>query len=82
MATIEVNKDNSLTLAMSEDERTTYDGLPAGQLAEFITLWLSERFKDSWKARIEKLSTPQKKILVGYLSDVADLKPDKPEDPQ
>lgn len=72
MATIQVNQDHSLTLVLSEEERTTYDGLPPGQLAEFLTLWLEERFKTVWRTKIESLSTPQKLVLVGYLRDVID----------
>lgn len=77
MATITVNPNNTLALNLDEGERMTYDGLPAGQLAEFITLWLTERFNDGWRAKLEGLSTPQKRIIAGYLTDVAELKPEK-----
>lgn len=78
MATITVNPDNTLALNLDEGERMTYDSLPAGQLAEYITMWLKERFEEGWRTKIEKLSTPQKEVLVGFLSDVAELKKDKP----
>lgn len=78
MATITVNPDNTLSLNLNDGERLTYDATPAGQLAEFVTLWLDERFKESWRVKIAQLSKPQKVILAGYLSDVADLKPGRP----
>lgn len=67
MATITVNQDNSLSLVLTAEERVTFDGLPAGQLAEFLTLWLEERFKGVWQERLNKLTLTQKQTLLSYL---------------
>lgn len=71
MANVTVDVNNNLVLNLTPDERGTYDALPAGQLAEFVTLWLENQFKISWKSRVDALSHEQKKIVVGYLQDVA-----------
>lgn len=75
MATITVNADNSLSLNLNEEERATFDGLPHGQLAEFITLWISERFKTVWQNRIARLTPKQKLEVLAILG----MEPEKPE---
>lgn len=77
MATVTTNPDNSLTLVLNEEERTTFDG-SRQEFEGFITLWLEERFKTVWEAKVNRLTLQQKRILAGYLKDVADIKPDKP----
>lgn len=67
MATIVSNPDSSLALVLTAEERVTWDGLPAGQLAEFITLWLAERFKGVWQDRLNKLTISQKQTLLTIL---------------
>jgi hypothetical protein len=67
MATITINPDNSLSLNLNEEERSTFDGLPGGQLAEFVTIWLSERFKTVWKERVDRLTTKQKQDVLELL---------------
>lgn len=67
MADIIVNANNSLTLTMTEEERSTFDGLQQGQLASFVSIWLAERFKTVWTDRIAKLTDAQKKQLRAIL---------------
>jgi hypothetical protein len=69
MATITVNADNTLSLNLNAEERSTYDGLPNGQLAEYITLWLAERFKAVWKERVDRLTAQQKQEILTLLSE-------------
>lgn len=70
MATITVNPDGTLSLNLNTEERITYDGLERDRLANVITLWLRDEFRSSWQPRIEKLTRPQKEILVEFLADV------------
>lgn len=67
MATITVNPDNSLSLNLDMEERSTYDGLPSGQLAEYITLWIAERFKTVWQERVDRLTDKQKQDVLELL---------------
>lgn len=69
MATITVQDDTSLSLTLTEEERSTFDGLPQGQLANFISIWLAERFKTVWKDRIAALTSAQKKELRAILRE-------------
>ncbi len=73
MATITVNVDNSLSLILTAEERSTFDGLPAGQLADYITLWIAERFMTAWKDRIAKLTPEQKQAVLTLLTDATKL---------
>lgn len=81
MATITVNDDNSLSFTLTEEERSTFDGLPQGQLANFISIWLSERFKTVWTDRIAKLSDVQKNQLRAILNADDAQTPTKPSTP-
>jgi|CXWL01.1.fsa_nt_gi hypothetical protein len=67
MATITVNPDQSLTLALTTDERVTYDGLPDGQLANYIEIWLRERFNSVWGSRLAGMTIPQKRALIDLI---------------
>jgi hypothetical protein len=67
MATILINPDNSLSLSLNEEERSTYDAIPSGQLEEYITLWIAEKFSSSWRRRIERLTPAQKAIILAML---------------
>lgn len=69
MATIQVNEDNTLNLVLTPDERATFNFLSQGQLAEYITIWLADRFKTTWKDMVNNLTGDQKKQLLAMLSD-------------
>ena len=68
MADIVINEDNSLSLKLSEEERATFNFLPQGQLASYVTIWLKERFTNVWKDTIAKLTSEQKQELLTLLS--------------
>ena len=79
MATITINPDNTLSLNLDLEERATYDGLPSGQLAEYITLWIAERFKTVWQERVDRLTAKQKQDvleLLGVKPEQAPVEPD------
>lgn len=69
MATIQVNGDNTLALVLTADERATFNFLSQGQLAEYITIWLADRFKTTWKDMVKNLTGDQKKQLQALLAE-------------
>lgn len=73
MAIITPQPDKTLVLDLDASERTTFESLPDGQLAEYITTWLAERFKNAWQQRINRLTDSQKSELLDMLT--ASLKP-------
>lgn len=69
MAKIIVNPDNSLSLDLTTDERSTYDGLIKDQLDNFLTVWLADRFKNVWRDRVARLTTQQKQDLLALITE-------------
>lgn len=67
MATITVNADQSISLNLDEDERETFDRLPARQMENYMTLWLKERSETVWRARLAKLSAPNRRAVLAAL---------------
>jgi hypothetical protein len=63
MATVIDNKDGSLTVNLTAQERDTVSLLPVGQLEAYITIWLKDRSGPVLSERFEKLD-PQDKIDV------------------
>ncbi len=72
MAEILVRQDNALELQLSADERDTFNFLDQGQLANYITIWLADRFKTTWRDRINRLTTDQKRELRTLLATTSE----------
>ena len=56
MATLVMNQDKTLTVTLSLVEQDTVARLPAGQLEQYVTLWLRERATQVFNEQFQKLS--------------------------
>lgn len=71
MATITVQADNTLTLDLSVMEREVFDSGLSDQLANFITLWLSEKSIAVIRERFSALTPKQKADVYTLIKDLS-----------
>ena len=78
MATMTENPDGTFTLTCTPAEQDTLSGLPDGQLAGYITLWLEGRAGSILQERFARLTLQQQTTMMTTLKQSDPVKASRP----